>query len=351
MCILIHHPVGTIFSVEQLNDFYTKNSDGFGAIVKRGDTVDVIKSVGSIEEIMSLYHAHVAGYEAIIHYRMRTHGEIDISNCHPYEVVPGIWMAHNGVLSTGNSKDARMSDTWHYIQDYLKPLLERDPSLIMQPAFQRLVADHIGTNNRFGFMTQDGDAVILNRTSGVEHDGIWYSNTYAWSPAKFGYVDPYAKKYPTTYGSWYDQDDLWSGKSTYQVTPKGKSKAKPAKKFEKRRQWKPTRLTPSQLTNLLRQTYNAILTDEYDHIVRWVEEHPLACMNFLYEMYGSETDEGSTAEAISNLVNMDPYGAADTMLEIWTEEEEHLLDLAQIHHKKKATTKSKGAANAISKKS
>jgi len=39
--------------------------------------------------------------ECIIHYRMKTHGDIDMDNCHPSRVTDDIWMAHNGILSMG----------------------------------------------------------------------------------------------------------------------------------------------------------------------------------------------------------------------------------------------------------
>jgi hypothetical protein len=345
MCILIHHPVGTEFSREQMQDFYTKNSDGFGAIVKRGGTIDVIKSIGSFEEIDDLYNKHVSGHEAIIHLRMKTHGEIDIANCHPYEVIPGLWLAHNGVLSTGNAADVKMSDTWHYINDYLKPLLQRDPNLIKQPAFQALIADHIGTNNRFGIMGEDGEVIIINRTSGVEHKGVWYSNTYAWSPARFGYYSGGTTIYGSSasrYG-YGDYDDDVYGYGSWQVrnrtaygqvqTAFGKETKKKSK-VSKARDWKPLRLNTNQLKNLLRQCYNVMLLNDYDNVVTWVEEHPLAAMNFLYEMYGSENSDQFDAKGISDLVNLDPYGAADLVMQAWEDEEDYLLELADIQFKK-----------------
>jgi len=100
MCILIHQPKDYCFSSEQLRDFFYKNSDGFGAIVNHGDErgVKVYKSIGGIKEIEDMYYNDVACYEAIIHFRMKTHGHIDLENCHPYEVLPNVYMAHNGIL-------------------------------------------------------------------------------------------------------------------------------------------------------------------------------------------------------------------------------------------------------------
>ena len=173
MCILIHHPKDTCFRSEQLLDFYSKNSDGFGAIVHKQGEVKIIKHVGTYAEIEDLYYDEVACYESVIHFRMKTHGDIDLANCHPYEVLPGLWMAHNGILHTGNMADTKMSDTWHYINDYLRPILEANPDLLKVDAFRKLVGNHIGGSNKFGFMNDKGETFIINKQSGVEHDGAW----------------------------------------------------------------------------------------------------------------------------------------------------------------------------------
>jgi hypothetical protein len=113
---------------------------------------------------------------------MRTHGEIDLENCHPYEVVPGeIALMHNGILRTGNDADKTKSDTWHFIQDYLRPLLERDPELMYQEAFQKMLEDFIGSSNKFVLLDRFGGMVEVNYSSGYTWRGMWMSNLYAWS--------------------------------------------------------------------------------------------------------------------------------------------------------------------------
>jgi hypothetical protein len=367
MCILIHHPVGTQFNQEQLLDFFSKNSDGFGAIVKRGDTVEVIKSIGTLQEIEDLYIQQVAGFEAIIHFRMKTHGKIDIANCHPYEVVPGVWMAHNGILSTGNYKDPSMSDTWHYIQDFLKPMLEHDVTLIHNEGFQKMVASHIGSSNKFGFMNQDGDVVLINEASGIWHEEVWYSNTYAWTPWKFGYgkrPEPVAAvgsgRY--NYGSQYDYSgtaprttatataaairaDMSKGR--YASSPSWKSwdkmdreiqaaqleldatKPKVVKKKRGKGKREPRELTTEQLKRLFRASYGAVQLG-FQGALEWIERNPGAAMTFIYEVYGSEDSARFNRNSVSNMVNHDIGEAADVMCDIWEEMEPELCEIAGI---------------------
>jgi hypothetical protein len=356
MCILIHHPANTTFSYEQLLDFYSKNPDGFGAIVKRGDSVEVIKSIGNMQEIEDLYNDQVAGNEAIIHFRMKTHGAIDIANCHPYEVVPGIWMAHNGILSTGNKEDPKMSDTWHYIQNFLKPMLQENPNLIFNPGFQDLIANHIGYSNKFAFMNQDGDSVIINKSSGVVHDDVWYSNTYAWTPYKFGYGKPpapvkpytpsaytpnsYQPKYPaqtqsefwdsryassSTWREWDRMDrEMQAKPAPAQVSKKTKQRKKRSKSYEA------PKLSTEQFKRLIRNSYNAVQLGGFQGALDWIDNSPMSAMRFIYEIYGNERNSIFNAAGISKMVNEDVGEAADLICEIWEEMEPELCALADI---------------------
>ncbi|NBS71570.1 hypothetical protein EBT31_22060 [bacterium] len=140
---------------------------------------------------------------------MKTHGKIDFDNCHPYEVTPTIYMAHNGVLSTGNDADDSRSDTWHFINYVLGPTLTADGELLLDNGWQQFVGAMIGASNKFGFMTANGDAVIINRKSGVEFQGAWLSNTYAWNSEKYGFGR--AAYATSSYSSPYRYVDRWEG--------------------------------------------------------------------------------------------------------------------------------------------
>jgi hypothetical protein len=350
MCILIHHPKDACFTSAQLADFYSKNSDGFGAIVKKGNTVEVIKNIGTLSEIEDLYYDQVACHEAVIHFRMKTHGDIDIANCHPYEVVPGIWMAHNGVLRTGNAKDPKMSDTWHYIQDYLKPMLQAHPELMTNQGFIKFVGDHIGTSNKFALMNEAGEVSIINRDAGYDFWDlgnqdltVWYSNTYAFSPYQHGFMS-YPKYEPTTYakGNYYGSSPTWQmwdrydqeeTQGTLGFTPEKTTKKKNSKGTRAKRKASkavPKFLTGEALKRVIRSSYNAISFDGYNGALRWVTEKPMMAMNFLYQIFGNEDNEYGTAQEISDFVNFSPEEAADQVLTAWDEIEEDLMELGGI---------------------
>jgi len=187
MCLLVTQTAGVVFDTALLEDIYGSNPDGIGVMYPGPDDT-VRKCVPtSFAEFRDFYHAHIAGRVCAWHARMRTHGDVDLTNCHPYEFeLPGgtAQLMHNGVLHSGNDADRSKSDTWHYIRDVLQPLLTAAPQLATTPAFVSLIEENIGRSNKFVLRMPDGEMVTFNAASGVRwerSDGVaWMSNTYAW---------------------------------------------------------------------------------------------------------------------------------------------------------------------------
>jgi len=189
MCLLLTQTKQSpVLSNEWLTDFYNSNSDGVGVIhANNGDLVIRKILPTCAADFISFYHSEIAGRDCAFHLRMRTHGEIDLANCHPYEVLNraqhgiDLWLMHNGILSSGNASDPSKSDTWHYINDYIKPMLAANPDFAFHPSFSEIVGDHIGSTNKFVLMDNEGRMTVINEGAGVYWAGLWLSNTYAWS--------------------------------------------------------------------------------------------------------------------------------------------------------------------------
>lgn len=232
MCLIITGKSKTIIDTlldtpGLLRDILDSNGDGLGAMYVTSKRVlrtpkivtsDPLQAIGFIKQLPA------DDREMAIHFRMKTHGHIDLTNCHPYTVLPDqLAMMHNGVISwVDDTSDLSKSDTWHYIEQFMKPMLQASPQLFLVPAFQEVIEEHIGTGNRFVFMDKEGNLAILNRRTGIEHGGMWFSNTYAWSPELL--IPGYKKKW-TAYGSYVaanddDDDELWgyNGASVGNVT-------------------------------------------------------------------------------------------------------------------------------------
>jgi len=189
MCLLVVQPA-TAPSLTQawLEDFYASNSDGVG-IMRSVEGELLIEKIlpKNAQEFVDFYRNHIDGHDCAFHLRMKTHGNIDMENCHPYEVFNkaehgvDVWLMHNGILSTGNAGDTTKSDTWHYIRDYLRPMLANNIDFIFTDAFADIIGDHIGGSNKFVLMDSNGRTQTVNQDAGVFWGGRWLSNTYAWS--------------------------------------------------------------------------------------------------------------------------------------------------------------------------
>ena len=184
MCLIIRKPADCHFTDEFLEGVFKKNKDGLGCMYAENNVLYYVKSLPkSFADVKAFWEAHVEGRECAVHFRMQTHGLVDTANCHPYEVLGGdypLFLIHNGILHTDNEEDETKSDTWHYIKNYLRPMLEHNPTWFMTEAFQELVSKHIGTGNKFVLLDAYGNMVTINEDRGVKYNGAWLSNTYAW---------------------------------------------------------------------------------------------------------------------------------------------------------------------------
>ena len=252
MCLLITQNNNSArLSDIWLEDFYDYNSDGVGVMYAHNDQLVIEKVLPkNAHQFVAFYREHIEGKPCAFHLRMRTHGAIDLDNCHPYEVLNraehglDLWLMHNGVLSTGNARDLTKSDTWHYIRDFLRPMLANNPDYAFSDSFAQIVGTHIGASNKFVLMDNQGRMTTINRDSGVFWAGLWLSNTYAWSASKNTSKKPvkslktirkHAKEKPTralnygygygrtnigyldSYPSYYEDEDGYSDQLEYEV--------------------------------------------------------------------------------------------------------------------------------------
>lgn len=222
MCLLLNIPATTEFDKEDILDFYDHNKDGIGVMFAENNTLHVQKVLPRTgEDAWAFYLDAIKGRNCVAHFRLKTHGDIDLTNCHPYRVFgegeadTSVYMAHNGVLSTGNAADKSKSDTWHYIEDYLKPIAQGNSEILFVPAFISMVEKHIGSGNKFVFMDATGRVAVVNQSAFVQYKGADLSNTYAWTASRggFGPRNYYAGgMYPRHWsGGWEDDDTFFGG--------------------------------------------------------------------------------------------------------------------------------------------
>ena len=214
-----------------LSDIFTSNPDGIGFMYGSTKGLKVTKTLPKNlgDATAFIQRLPQDDREIAIHFRWTTHGKTDMVNCHPYDVIPGfIAMMHNGILHTGNAADKDKSDTWHFINDYLHTAVSASPELVYDAGFVSMMEEFIG-NNRFVFMNGEGRMQHVNFDQGIEHDDLWFSNTYAWSPSRLipSYKSATLKSYSYTgsYGSYMDDeyDEMYDYNASFGIKPRSVS--------------------------------------------------------------------------------------------------------------------------------
>ena len=249
MCLIIVGKSNQIRSVllgtlGLISDIYMQNSDGVGAMYHDGTNAVSVKALpkssASAREFIEALPDD--DRELALHWRMRTHGDVNTDNCHPYAVAPSGQMMHNGVLAFGNEADPKFSDTWHFCRKYLD---NQFGSYVHQSTYNEMVGKFIGDSNRLVFLTSDGRMSVVNRSTGYEAEELWFSNLYAWDSSLLGFK---TRKYRYSGNYDYYYYSTWNSKNSlraedfadYDVVATPKKDAPPMKLVGSR---------PSQVTS------------------------------------------------------------------------------------------------------
>jgi hypothetical protein len=179
MCVIIHKPAGVAIPHELLTAAASLNRDGWGLmgfdvggqfLLQRHSNVDVAKLIET-----EIEHRDA---EYVLHLRLLTRGSTDVQNIHPLWIESGNYLMHNGTLECLETAHISRSDSWHFAREVLRPLLERDPELLDQPAFRQLIELALGRDNKAVLLQRNERRIhIFNRRFGAELNGLWCSST------------------------------------------------------------------------------------------------------------------------------------------------------------------------------
>jgi len=193
MCIAIYKPEDKVLSLATLKECYTSNPDGAGFMYAENKKLHIEKGFFSFQSFYDAFKKHETK-QTVIHFRIKTHGKIDTTNCHPFAVNNAIGFVHNGIIS--GFGDANHSDTIGFNQSILQPLVSKWGNLaLFQDPIIDLIEGRIGYS-KLVFLDRHGNHKIMNEHKGTWDDGIWYSNdsykpyvapvtTYDWKDSKY----------------------------------------------------------------------------------------------------------------------------------------------------------------------
>lgn len=223
MCVIIVRQPGITIPFEKIKAACTVNNDGWGLAVADRGRVEVIRKVDTTNDPEIVYKAleDTKDLRVMLHLRYVTVGERNLANCHPFEVLnhkdhgEDIILAHNGTISQFRKPDDGNSDTKHFVDYYVRPLLLRAKAFqphkpVLEDEFAlELLKYTVGSSSLVTFFTPTNDLTV-NKSHGKDFVGWWASNTYSFD---------IRHREPTTY--WHNRppspwkNDHWKDGQAY----------------------------------------------------------------------------------------------------------------------------------------
>jgi hypothetical protein len=203
MCLIAYVPAGKSLPLENMKAAHFANDDGIGIMSRNG----IYKFLGRKalkKAIKTVALLEADKIEYAIHFRYKTHGDIILQNCHPFETPnKRAYVMHNGVLGQYTAKATKlMSDTAAFVAEYLKDVPDDN-----NMDYWSEVARHVGWGNKLCIMTHDFKFILVHGEAGTYRDGIWYSQTYSLPhiPVVYG-----GSAYPTRdYHTPIERSNVW----------------------------------------------------------------------------------------------------------------------------------------------
>jgi len=188
MCIIAAKPAGVKWLEEsKMKNCFLANSDGAGLAWAVDSGVCISKGYFDWEHLWQDMKA-LENYSVLLHCRYATNGSIKRSNCHPFRLKNGTVMAHNGVIDIEAEGD--MTDSETFGKSYLEQFSIKE---LEDERIRFLLETVIGNGNKIVMLKKDGSFIFLNKQAGIEHKGIWFSNSgFSISPYVWDDLDYFA---------------------------------------------------------------------------------------------------------------------------------------------------------------
>ena len=176
MCIAVYKKEGMRLTDDTLQNCWNNNPHGAGFMYAENDKLTIVKGLMTYADFLEAYRPH-EDKQMVLHFRIRTHGETNPENTHPFSINEDLALVHNGIMSNVVCDiNPAMSDTWHFVERYMKAM----SPLWQTEQFKDLVESFIG-HSKLIMMNNKGEVEIYKSELGNWSAGCWFSNT-SWKP-------------------------------------------------------------------------------------------------------------------------------------------------------------------------
>lgn len=174
MCLAIFKPAKVSIPPAHLNMGWQKNPDGAGFAYVHKGKMHVVNGLMTLKEFRAAYDAACKKFKDspfLIHFRIRSMGEKNAANTHPFIFKHGA-MIHNGTLDgTGAVYQTGPSDTKIFIEKF-GDSLDYETLTANKEDF-----DKAFSWNKLVFLYPNKKHVIINEKSGIWDNDVWYSTS------------------------------------------------------------------------------------------------------------------------------------------------------------------------------
>jgi hypothetical protein len=174
MCIAILNPTKVTLKKNVLKTCWDNNKDGAGMLYLQNGVLTTYKEMDNFDAFYDHYdwvRKKHKDSQIVLHFRISTHGKVDLENCHPFMVNEDWGFVHNGIISNAE-KHVDYSDTNMFNRNVLRKLPK---DWIHNDLMYELVCGYIGSSKLL-FLNKDNEAYIINEGWGVWDLGCWFSN-------------------------------------------------------------------------------------------------------------------------------------------------------------------------------
>lgn len=182
MCIIVEKREQDTLSRKQIENFYRRNTDGWGIMYQPGKGLAPVTLRGYGNDHLWKTIREMQDRELYLHCRMATHGTVSDDNIHPFHVLGDLYLMHNGIFDV-TPDDVKASDTAFFVRRMLAPMLaqiKHREEYIRGESFGLLIEAFCGHSNRLVLMDSAGPITFTSANWHTLASGMRVSNTYAW---------------------------------------------------------------------------------------------------------------------------------------------------------------------------
>ena len=220
MCVIVAKKQGyDLPSEEILRNCFNHNDDGCGYMYQHKEKVIIKKGFMNFKEfyksiVKDYEEKHLKEQNLVMHFRIGTSGNMDEGATHPFpissknkdltatKIYTDIGMVHNGVIYEYSHKDSKLSDTQHFIKEFVKPLYDLNKHFLDNKMIINILQKEC--TSKLAFLDSRDNLYTIGDF--IEDNGILYSNS---SYKAYTTTYDYSKcNWTTEYNKLYDNDKI-----------------------------------------------------------------------------------------------------------------------------------------------